>query len=184
MLYLPHLKPATDAKVFTGFEPCQYIRENISDKPVIAVTYDHAHYQYGTETLLDGDDAIIIGHEMSNELEASKGDGAIAATPIPELLNTLNARAKNHFGVNISKEHNPADMSPTGVEHVIKDTAHMEVTHPLGHGDSVTVGGLEIIGYHAITDAEDTVTYYIPELEMVIDNVLWLTHSCYAPFMA
>lgn len=157
----------------------EYIRENISDKPVIAVTYDHSHYQYGTRTLLDGDDAIIIGHEISNELEASKGDGAIAATPIPELLNTLNARAKNHFGVNISKEHNPSDMSPTGVEHVIKDSAHMEVTHPLGHGDSITVAGLEIIGYHAITDAEDTVTYHIPELDMVIDNVVWATQNSY-----
>ena len=156
-----------------------YIRANISDKPVIAVTYDHAHYQYGTGTMLDGDEAIIIGHEMANELEASKGDGAIASTPVPELLNTLNARAKNHFGVNISKEHNPTDMSPTGVEHVIKNSAHMEVTHPLGHGDSVTVAGLEIIGYHAITDAEDTITYYIPELEMVIDNVVWPTQNSY-----
>ncbi len=165
---------ATDGKLFR-----EYIREHISDKPVIAVTYDHAHYQYGTRTLLDGDDAIIIGHEISNELEASKGDGAIAATPIPELLNTLNARAKNQFGVNISAEHNVADMSPTGMEHVIKESAHMDVTHPLGHGDSIMVAGLEIIGYHAITDAEDTVTYHIPELDMVIDNVVWASQNAY-----
>ncbi|MBC7001058.1 hypothetical protein BIZ37_00700 [Photobacterium sp. BZF1] len=165
---------AEDGKMFRD-----YIRKNISDKPIIAVTYDHAHYQYGTETLLDGDEAMIIGHEISNELEAAKGDGAIASTPIPELLNTLNARAKNHFGVNISPEHNLTDMSPTGAEHVIKDSAHMEVTHPLGHGDSITVGGLEIIGYHAITDAEDTVTYHIPELDMVIDNVVWPTQNSY-----
>ncbi|MGI9273803.1 MAG: alkyl sulfatase dimerization domain-containing protein [Endozoicomonas sp.] len=165
---------ATDGKAFR-----EYIRKNISDKPIIAVTYDHSHYQYGTRTLLDGDDAIIIGHENTNELEASKGDGAIAATPIPELLNTLNARAKNHFGVNISAEHNPSDMSPTGVQHVISDSAFMEVTHPLKHGESVTVGGLEIFGYHAITDAEDTVTYHIPELNMVIDNVVWAHQNSY-----
>ncbi|MGL6260973.1 alkyl sulfatase dimerization domain-containing protein [Vibrio sp. WXL103] len=156
-----------------------YIREHISTKPVIAVTYDHSHYQYGTRTLLDGDEAIIIGHEIANELEATKGEGAIAATPIPELLNTLNARAKNQFGINISAEHNPADMSPTGMEHVIKESAFMEVTHPLGHGDSITVGGLEIIGYHAITDAVDTVTYYIPEYDMVIDNVVMASQNSY-----
>ncbi len=165
---------ASDGKAFRD-----YIRKNISTKPIIAVTYDHAHYKYGTKTLLDGDKAIIIGHEMTNELEASKDDGAIASTPIPELINTLNARADNHFGVNISKEHNPADMSPTGVEVALKDTAFVEVTHPLGDGDSITVAGLKIIGYHANTDAPDSVTYYIPEYDMVIDNVVWAMQNSY-----
>lgn len=46
-----------------GGEYRDYIRKHISDKPIIALFYDHSHYVGGAKTLLDGDDAMTIGHE-------------------------------------------------------------------------------------------------------------------------
>ncbi|MDN3716620.1 alkyl sulfatase dimerization domain-containing protein [Vibrio breoganii] len=155
-----------------------YIRENVSKKPIIAVAYDHAHYQYGTTTMLDGDQAIIIGHPRGNAIEAAKGAGGIATAVIPELLNSLNARSDNQFGLKLAAD-KKADLSPSGIEVELKESAYLPITHELEEGKSIKVGGLEIFGYHAVTDAEDSMIYHIPALDLVIDNVVWPVQNLY-----
>ncbi|NEQ70052.1 MAG: hypothetical protein F6K21_32100 [Symploca sp. SIO2D2] len=71
----------------------EVIRQEISDLPIGAVIYDHAHYPKGTETLLDGDvPTMIIAHPDSNEIV--KNSTGFANPNISELGPYLNARAK------------------------------------------------------------------------------------------
>lgn len=81
----------------------EYIRSNISNKPVIAVLYDHNHYVAGTATLLDGDDAIIVAHpDLNGIIAARSGDGQANAF-IDEMQPHMASRAVIHYG-----NHNPA----------------------------------------------------------------------------
>ncbi len=156
----------------------KYIRENLSTKPIIAVMYDHNHYVLGTETMLDGDEAIIVAHPDLNKIvRARSGDGQANAF-IDEMQPHMASRAKIHYG-----NHNPAtgpDAPSTPLKVTLgHESAWLPSTHELEHGESITIGGLEIFGYHHITDTKDTITFYIPEYEMVIDNVVWPASNMY-----
>ncbi|MGI9275215.1 MAG: alkyl sulfatase dimerization domain-containing protein [Endozoicomonas sp.] len=156
----------------------EYIRSNISDKPVIAVLYDHNHYVAGTGTLLDGDDAVIVAHpDLNGIIAARSGDGQANAF-IDEMQPHMASRALIHYG-----NHNPASgqdaaASPLKVE-LGHESAFLPATHTLEHGESITIAGLEIQAFHHITDTQDTLTFYIPEYEMVIDNVVWPASNMY-----
>ena len=49
------------------------IREQISEKPIIGVFYDHAHYPFGAATLLEGDEAVIVARPDHNRISRESG---------------------------------------------------------------------------------------------------------------
>ncbi|KGY14009.1 hypothetical protein NM22_00685 [Vibrio tubiashii] len=156
----------------------EYIRENLSTKPVIAVMVDHNHYALGTRTLLDGDDAIIVAHPDMNDIMAARTGGGQANALIDEMQPHLESRARIHYG-----NHNPqsgpdAPLSPMSVV-LGHESGFMPATHELDHGESITIGGLEIVAYHHITDTKDTLTFHIPEYDMIVDNVVWPSSNMY-----
>jgi hypothetical protein len=57
-----------DGKLFRSI-----IRRDVSNKPVIALFYDHAHYAKGARTLLDGDEAMVVAHPDSKPHRAAIG---------------------------------------------------------------------------------------------------------------
>lgn len=169
---------STGESAADGAKYRDYIRKNISDKPVIGVLYDHNHYVAGTGTLLDGDDAVIVAHPDLNQIvQARSGDGQANAA-IDEMQPHLASRAKIHYGNANPKNGPDASAVPLKVE-LGHESAFLPATHTLEDGQSITIGGLEIIGYHHVTDTKDTVTFYIPEYEMVIDNVVWPASNMY-----
>lgn len=148
------------------------IREQISKKAIIGVFYDHAHYPYGAATLLDGDKAIIVAHPDHEKIIHQSGH--LVNPIIPEMLPHLDARANIHFGVNHPKKGPDAAISATTLD-LGKEQAWLPPTHTLKHGEFITVGGMKIQAFHATTDTEDSLTFWIPEKKTVIDNVLWPT---------
>ncbi len=55
----------------------------------------------------------------------------------------------------------------------------MEPTRTLADGETITIGGLEIQAFHHITDTKDTLTFWIPEYKMIVDNVVWPAMNMY-----
>jgi alkyl sulfatase BDS1-like metallo-beta-lactamase superfamily hydrolase len=162
---------AEDGKIFR-----KIIRNEISKKPVIGVFYDHAHYPKGTKTLLDGDEAIIVAHPDHNAI--LQRSGGLANPNIPELLPNLDARASIHLGNDMPNEGSDAMASPLKIE-LGQESAWMPATKTVKHGETTTVGGIRIQSFHAITDAEDTLTFWLPDQRVVIDNVVWPAMNLY-----
>ncbi|MBL7205260.1 MAG: hypothetical protein ISS63_13180 [Desulfobacteraceae bacterium] len=148
------------------------IREQISDKSIIGLFYDHAHYPYGASTLLDGDKAVIVAHPDHNRI--IRESGHLANPVIPEMLPHLDGRADIHFGSNHPKQGPDAVIAATALD-LGKEQAWLPATHTLEHGEFITIGGVKIQAFHAVTDTEDSLTFWLPEKKIVIDNVLWPT---------
>lgn len=161
-----------------GIEYRKYIRENISDKPIIAVMYDHNHYIKGTRGLIDGDKAMLIAHPELHTIVSSRTGDSQANTDIPEMAPHLLARANIHYGVLADKKGRDAAILEMGI-YFGAENGYMEPTHTLKDGEKITIGGLEIQAFHHITDTKDTLTFYIPEYSMVIDNVVWPAVNMY-----
>lgn len=152
------------------------IREQISEKPIIAVFYDHSHYAKGTTTLLDGDDAIVGGHPDTNAMMAA-AEG-LANPNIAEMGVVLNARSDIHFSAYVPKQGPDAPAAGADLD-FSKPSGFMKVDTPLAHGEEIVIDGLKIQALHEVTDAQDTVTYWIPELELVVDNAMWPVYNMY-----
>jgi alkyl sulfatase BDS1-like metallo-beta-lactamase superfamily hydrolase len=148
----------------------EVIRRDVSKKPVIALFYDHAHYAKGAATLLDGDKAMIVAHPDSNRI--LRESGSLANPYIPELLPTLDGRADIHFGTHHPKNGPDATMEGTSLD-LGKKSAWLPATKTLADGEEITIDGVTIQAFHAITDTEDSLTFWVPETKLVIDNVLW-----------
>ncbi len=148
------------------------IREQISEKPIIGVFYDHAHYPYGAGTLLDGDKAVIVAHPDHSRI--IRESGHLANPVIPEMLPHLDARAEIHFGNQHPKKGPDAAIGATALDFG-KEQAWLPPTRTLEHGEWITVGGVRIQAFHAVTDAEDSLTFWLPDKKIVIDNVVWLS---------
>tara|TARA_R110000868_G_scaffold4192_17_gene26222 strand:+ start:2787 stop:4601 length:1815 start_codon:yes stop_codon:yes gene_type:complete len=146
------------------------IREQISTKPIIALFYDHAHYAKGASTLLDGDKAMIVAHPDSNKI--LRESGSLTNPLIPELLPSLDGRAEIHFGSKHPTTGPDARMDGTNLE-LGRESGWMPATKTLTDGETMTVDGVTIQAFHAKTDTEDSLTFWLPESKMVIDNVLW-----------
>ena len=155
-----------------------YIRANISEKPIIAVLYDHNHYVKGTGVMLDGDDAILVAHPDLHGIVSARTGDSQANTDIPEMAPHLKARASIHYGALAAKKGPDAQLLPTGIR-FDTESSYMEPTHTLEDGESIVIGGLEIRAFHHITDTHDNLTFYIPEYDLVIDNVVWPVINMY-----
>ncbi|WP_077037428.1 alkyl sulfatase dimerization domain-containing protein [Pelomonas sp. KK5] len=156
---------ADDGRLFR-----EIIRRDISDKPVIALVYDHAHYAKGAATLLDGDPAMILAHPDSDR--TVQASGFLGLPTIPEMMPALDGRARIHFGTDMPTEGPDAKVGAAALE-LGKKSAWLPCTRTLADGESITIDGLEIQAFHAVTDAEDSLSLWIPSLRMVVDNVLW-----------
>lgn len=152
------------------------IREQISEKPIIAVLYDHSHYAKGTSTLLDGDDAVVIGHPDTNDIMAA-AEG-LANPNIPEMGVVLNARSDIHFSAFVPNQGPDAPAAGADLD-FSKPSGFIPVNKPVTHSEEVVIDGLTIQALHEITDAQDTVTYWMPELELVVDNAMWPVYNMY-----
>jgi len=158
----------------------EVIRQEISDLPIGAVIYDHAHYPKGTETLLDGDvPTMIIAHPDSNEIV--KNSTGFANPNISELGPYLDARAKIQFGANLPEIGRDAMLVPQTFV-VGAESAWIPADTEVADGETLTVEGIEMQFFHAITDTEDTLTIWLPNYNgnrIVIDNVVWPQNNLY-----
>lgn len=148
------------------------IRRDVSTKPIIALFYDHAHYAKGAQTLLDGDPAMIVAHPDSNRI--MQDSGFLANPYIPEMLPTLDGRARIHFATDLPASGVDAKLGSVTLD-LGKKSAWMPATKTLADGERMSIDGVEIQAFHAVTDTEDTLTFWLPQRKIVVDNVMWPT---------
>ena len=151
------------------------IREQISEKPVITVIYDHIHGARGTQALLDGDDAPVIAHPDHNRI--AEASGGLANPSIAELGPHLDVRGEMQFAAHLPA--NGPDAPPFPLIDAHKQSAWIPATQTVDDGETLTIAGIQMQFFHAITDTEDSLTIWIPEQKMVIDNVVWPVTNTY-----
>ncbi len=90
------------------------------------------------------------------------------------MLPALDGRARVHFASDLPATGPDAKLGGSSLD-LGKQSAWMPATHTLADGESITVDGLDIQAFHAVTDTEDSLTFWLPKQKIVIDNVLWPT---------
>ncbi len=142
--------------------------------PVVAVLYTHFHYISGTRAILNeaGRDLPIYGHE------GIPGNLARVSTEIgPAYMSGL----VHQFGLRMPGE-GPDGMVNEGLGLYFRDPSHapftpgyVKPTVDLRGGERLEVAGLTVEVTHAPSDADDSVTYWFPEIGVCVQNIVWPT---------
>lgn len=145
----------------------------VSDKPIKAIIYSHNHYAHGTQAFLrEAPDAIIIGHHDVNKFLTEIVTGFASGGEFPEAMPALTARYEKQFAL-----HLPQSGADTGLGAIIppgKAKGTALATHLVHDGDEMMVAGLKMKFFtRYFSDSEDSLTIWVPELDLVYNNFLW-----------
>ena len=153
---------ATDGERFLA-----HIRR-VSDKPIVAVLYSHAHYVHGTQALVgDGQGVQIIGHPNLNINIA----GNAAGTTFTETAPLQTARLLQQFNHFVPK-HGPA--AAAGADIVMGKSGMLPVNTPVEDGQRMTIAGVEMQFFTRYgSDSDDCMTVYLPQRGVVLNNFVW-----------
>ena len=145
----------------------------VSKRPIVAVMYTHFHYVDGTKAIVaenNGKQVPIWGHEKiaenrrrtASEIAPAYGRGLVEqfAMQLPE--DGEDGRVNVGLG-NFYRNPLHAPFTP----------GFIEPTHTFGAAAKITVAGLDIEVTHAPSDADDSVTYWIPSLGVAVNNLVW-----------
>ena len=142
--------------------------------PIVAVLYTHFHYIGGTRAVLDeaGGDVPILGHEripanlarVSSEIGPAYASGLI-----------------HQFGLRLPTD-GPDALVNEGLGLFFRDPAHapftpgyVAPTAVFSGGERLSLAGLTVEITHAPSDADDSVTFWFPELGVCVQNLVWPT---------
>ena len=145
------------------------LASQVSDKPVSAIIYSHAHYVWGAKPMVAaGRDVRVIGHQQLNgNIMESSGLGSA----IPELAPVLMARAFEQFSVLLPEE-GPDAKSPTPISS--HEKGFVPVNTPVSNGQEVIVDGVKMVFYTDYdADTDDTVIVHLPDRNLVLNNHFW-----------
>lgn len=141
---------------------------SVSDKPIVAILYSHAHYVHGARQLVgDGDGVSIIGHPKLDENLRNGGAGAL----FPETGPLLTSRAMQQFNQHV------APSGPDGIGGGLIRFGHsglLPVNLPVAHGQRMRIAGVDMQFFtqHG-SDTDDCLTVWLPERGVVLNNLLW-----------
>ena len=143
----------------------------VTDRPIVAVLYTHFHYVAGTRAIMDeaGVSLPIWGHE--------KIDGNLA-------------RASTAIGPTYSRgiiEQFAIALPPDGPDHaqnlglglywrrpgIGSTNGYLSPTSTFSGATTLTVAGLTVSVTPAPSDADDSVTYWFPQLGVAVHNLVW-----------
>lgn len=145
-----------------------------TSKPVVAVLYTHFHYVGGTRAILDeaGRTLPIYGHE---------GIPGNLARVTSEVGPAYSSGLTHQFGMRLPAD-GPDGLVNTGLglffrspDHAPYTPGYLDPTITLRGGERLSIAGLTVEVTHAPSDADDSVTYWFPELEVSIQNLVWPT---------
>lgn len=145
----------------------------VSDKPIKAIIYSHNHYAHGTQAFLrEAPDAIIIGHHDVNKFLTEIVTGFASGGEFPEAIPALTSRYERQFAL-----HLPQEGADTGIGAIIppgKSKGTALATHLVHDGEEMVVAGLRMKFFTRwFSDSEDSLTIWIPEMDLVYNNFLW-----------
>jgi len=122
--------------------------------------------------LREAPDALIIGHHDVNRYLTEIATGFASGGEFPEAMPALTARYERQFAL-----HLPQSGPDTGLGAIIppgKTKGTALATHLVHDGQEMWVAGLRMQFFtRYFSDSEDSLTVWIPELEVVYNNFLW-----------
>lgn len=143
--------------------------------PLVAVLYSHFHYIGGTKAALDDagrEDLPILGHERI-PLNLARTSGEIGPAYSRGLI--------HQFGLRLPPE-GPDALVNEGLglhfrnpEHAPFTPGYVAPTTLFRGGERLTLAGLTVEIHHAPSDADDSVTFWFPELGTCVQNLVWPT---------
>lgn len=149
---------------------------SISDKPIKAVIYSHNHYAHGTKPIIEGQgDVMIIGHPSVNQNFQALSSGFATGGTFPEALPVLSSRFMLQFGSYLPAE--GPDSPFLGNIPKIGEKGTVFANRLVAHdGETFDVAGLKMQFFTKyFSDSEDTLSVWIPELRVALNNFLWPT---------
>jgi alkyl sulfatase BDS1-like metallo-beta-lactamase superfamily hydrolase len=142
-----------------------------TDAPVVAVLYTHFHYIGGTRAVFDAEGEVpIYGHagiegnlqRIGGEVSAAAQRGLVHQMAI--MMPTEGPDGTVNLGLGMEFRH--PDHAPFTREVLLPTTTFTDET-------TLNVAGLEVVVTPAPSDADDSVTFWFPELEVGVNNILW-----------
>ncbi|MDE2577715.1 MAG: MBL fold metallo-hydrolase [Hyphomicrobiales bacterium] len=145
----------------------------ISDKPVAAIIYSHNHYSHGTKPFLEGRENVpVIGHPLVNQHIEELTTGFATGGDFPEAMPVLTARFMGQFG-SLLPENGP-DSGFAATIPVGKPKGTVLANTFVQNGEWRDVAGLKMQFFtEHFSDSEDTLSVWIPSLELALNNFLW-----------
>lgn len=145
----------------------------LTDEPVVAVLYTHFHYVNGTTALTATQPVAAVHGHVRIATNRGRTGGEIAPTYSRGLV--------EQFGTSLPPD-GPDGLVGVGLgtayrmaEHVPHTAGHVACTHTFDGPCTITVAGLEVQVQPAPSDADDSVTYWFPQLGVAIHNLVWPT---------
>lgn len=143
----------------------------VTDEPIVAVLYTHFHYVNGTTAITSIEPVgAIHGHErIATNLDRSASEIAPAYSRglVEQFGVTLpDDGAEGLVGVGLGLSYRNPDHAPF-------TAGHIEATHTFDGPVELSVAGLEVHVRPAPSDADDSVTYWFPELGVAVHNLVW-----------
>ncbi len=143
-----------------------------TSRPIVAVMYTHFHYVGGTQAVFDevGHDVPVWGHEKvalnrvrtATEISTAYGRGLFEQFAMTLPLDGPDGLVNVGLGIHFR---NP--------EHAPHTYGFIAPTHTFNTASILNVAGLTIHMTPAPSDADDSVTYWIPSLGVAINNLVW-----------
>jgi alkyl sulfatase BDS1-like metallo-beta-lactamase superfamily hydrolase len=140
----------------------------VTDKPIKAVMYSHSHEVLGTTAVLEGEkDVLIIGHPNVNKNLQTSGVGAY----FPETEPLQWARVYQYFNSFLPNE---GPDGKWGYTVTLGERGFLPVNHPVKNGEEMTIAGIRFQFFtEGSTDSDDTMTVWMPDQKVALNNVLW-----------
>ncbi|MGA0080666.1 MAG: alkyl sulfatase dimerization domain-containing protein [Ilumatobacteraceae bacterium] len=145
----------------------------VSQRPIVAVMYTHFHYVDGTKAVIaenNGKQVPIWGHEKIAENRRRTAS---------EIAPAYGRGLVEQFAMQLPEDGEDGRVN-VGLGHFYRNPQHapftpgfIEPTHTFGAAAKITVAGLNIEVTHAPSDADDSVTYWIPSLGVAVNNLVW-----------
>lgn len=145
----------------------------VSQRPIVAVMYTHFHYVDGTKAIIaenNGKQVPIWGHEKIAENRRRTAS---------EIAPAYGRGLVEQFAMQLPEDGEDGRVN-VGLGHFYRNPQHapftpgfIEPTHTFGAAAKITVAGLDIEVTHAPSDADDSVTYWIPSLGVAVNNLVW-----------
>ncbi|PKP72404.1 MAG: hypothetical protein CVT83_00100 [Alphaproteobacteria bacterium HGW-Alphaproteobacteria-5] len=142
--------------------------------PLAAVMYTHFHYVGGTRAAFAeaGRDLPVYGHERIM-LNLSRVTSEIAPAYVSGVA--------HQFGLFLPQD-GPDGIVNVGLSLLCLNMDHapftlgfVPPTNLLRGGETLNVAGLKVEVMHAPSDADDSVTFWFPELGVCVQNIVWPT---------
>ncbi|MFV0308640.1 MAG: alkyl sulfatase dimerization domain-containing protein [Desertimonas sp.] len=143
-----------------------------TDRPVVAVIYTHFHYVAGTAAIDGAGDGHldVVGHERIVANIARTG-GEIAPAYGRGLV--------HQFGIRLP-ESGPDALVHVGLGAAFRNPEHAPFTNgfvpptvTVAEPTTLTIAGLTVEITPAPSDADDSVTLWLPELDTAVHNLVW-----------